>query len=37
MNTRTWQRWQRSIVHVLTVFGLGLAGVTAGGEDWPAG
>lgn len=36
MNTRIWQHWQAGIVHALTIFGIGLAGVSAGGEDWPA-
>jgi hypothetical protein len=33
MNRRIRQRWWSCIAHALAIFGLGLAGVSAGGED----
>ncbi len=33
MNTRPWHLWRAALVHVLAILGIGLAGVSAGGED----
>lgn len=33
MNTHLWHRWQTCIVHALAMIGIGLAGISAGGED----
>lgn len=34
MNRQIWHRWQTSIAHALAILGIGLAGVSAGGEDY---
>jgi len=33
MKTQIWQHWQMGFVHALVCLGIGLAGVTAGGDD----
>ncbi len=34
MDKSIWRRWRSSIAHAFAIFGLGLAGVAAGGEDY---
>lgn len=33
MNRSIWHRWRSSLVHALAILGIGLVGVSAGGED----
>jgi hypothetical protein len=35
MKTRIWQQWHTGLVHAVTLFGIGLAGIPSGGEEWP--
>ena len=34
MKSRIWNVWRESLAHALAGLGLGLAGVSAGGEDY---
>ncbi len=34
MNKHIWRRWRSSIAHAFAIFGIGLAGASAGGEDY---
>lgn len=33
MNTSLWHTWRAAFIHALAILGIGLAGVSAGGED----
>jgi hypothetical protein len=33
VNRHIWQRWRSYLAHAFAIFGIGLAGVSAGGED----
>lgn len=33
MNKDVWRRWRSSIAYAFAIFGIGLAGASAGGED----
>lgn len=34
MSKHIWRRWRSFIAHVLAILGVGLAGATAGGDDY---
>lgn len=34
MDKSIWHRWRSSIAHAFAIFGIGLAGASAGGEDY---
>lgn len=34
MGKAIWHRWQASIAHAIAILGIGLAGASAGGEDY---
>lgn len=33
MKRHFWHRWRAAIAHALAIFGIGLAGASAGGDD----
>lgn len=34
MSKGIWYTWRACVAHALAIFGIGLAGVSAGGEDY---